>query len=309
MNTGLKYLENKKLEDYSRKELIPRKVVRAPLKGVLKIATKGKMIIDEGRSPKEVLEKKKPYIFVSTHYHSEDIITNLRALDRQTYALIGTTYQLEHNLKMYGAWMNGIVYVDRRNQNSRKESLKIMKGLLEQGVSVLIYPAGGWNNTENLLEQHIFSGAYKLSVETGIEVVPLSNFLVPETNTIHVSFGKPLQSYQYSKEEANEEIRDSMATLMFEQIKEYSVPIKRAELPENYHEMFLEERRQEYFKYKTKWPADPEEFTDAITEELTVYKPKNITRPEDIVTEENAYLFKWLYDKEEEKNTISKLIC
>ena len=47
MNTGLKYLENKKLEDYSRKELIPRKVVRAPLKGVLKLATKGKMIIDE----------------------------------------------------------------------------------------------------------------------------------------------------------------------------------------------------------------------------------------------------------------------
>lgn len=32
-----------------------------------------------------------------------------------------------------------------------------------------------------------------------------------------------------------------------------------------------------------------------------MYKPKNITRPEDIVTEENAYLFKWLYDKEEEK--------
>ena len=92
-----------------------------------------------------------------------------------------------------------------------------------------------------------------------------------------------------------------MATLMFEQIKEYSVPIKRAELPENYHEIFLEERRQEYFKHKTKWPADPEEFTDAITEELTVYKPKNITRPENIVTEENAYLFKWLYDKEEEK--------
>lgn len=113
MNTGLKYLENKKLEDYSRKELIPRKVVRAPLKGVLKVATKGKMIIDEGRSPKEVLEKKKPYIFVSTHYHSEDIITNLRALDRQTYALIGTTYQLEHNLKMYGAWMNGIAILIR----------------------------------------------------------------------------------------------------------------------------------------------------------------------------------------------------
>ena len=30
-----------------------------------------------------------------------------------------------------------------------------------------------------------------------------------------------------------------------------------------------------------------------------MYKPKNITRPEDIVTEENAYLFKWLYDKED----------
>ena len=88
---------------------------------------------------------------------------------------------------------------------------------------------------------------------------------------------------------------------MFEQIKEYSVPIKRAELPENYRELFLEERRQEYFKYKTEWPTDPKEFADAITEELTVYKPKNIIRPEDVVTEENAHLFKWLYDKEEEE--------
>lgn len=299
MNTGLKYLENKKLEDYNKIELIPRKIIRIPLKGVLKIATKGKMIIDRG--PQEVLEKNKPYIFVSTHYHSEDIITNLRALDRPTYALIGTTYQLEHNFKMYGAWANGIVYVDRRNQSSRKESLKIMKWLLEQGISVLIYPAGGWNNTENLLEQQIFSGAYKLSVETETEIAPLSNFLEPESNTIHISFGNPLKSYQYSREEANRQIRDSLATLMFEQIKNYSVPIHRAELSDNYHEDFLEERRREYFKYKTKWPTDPEEFADAITEELTVYKPKNIVLPENIITEENTHLFKWLYDKDEEE--------
>lgn len=299
MNTGLKCLENKKLEDYSKKELIPRKVVRVPLKGILKIATKGKMIIDKG--PKEVLEKNKPYIFVSTHYHSEDIITNLRALDRPTYALIGTTYQLEHNLKMYGAWINGIVYVDRRNQESRKESLKIMKWLLEQGISVLIYPAGGWNNTENLLEQQIFSGAYKLSSDTSVEVVPISNFLEPESNTIHISFGQPLKSYQYDKEEANAQIRDSMATLMFEQIKKYSVPIKRAELSENYHEDFLEERRQEYFKYNTKWPTSNEEYEEAITEELTVYKPKNIVLPEDIVNENNEHLFRWLYDKKQEE--------
>ena len=301
MKTGLKYLEYKKLEDYKERELVPRKIIRVPLKGILNIATKGKMIIDV--NPEEVLEKNKPYIFTSTHYHSEDIITNLRALDRQTYALIGTTYQLEHNLKMYGAWANGIVYVNRKDPNSRKESLKIMKWLLEQGISVLIYVEGGWNNTENQLVQQIFPGAYKLSSQTKVEVVPMSNFLEPESNSIHISFGNPIKAYEYSKEEANERIRDSMASLMFEQIKKFSVPIKRATLSENYHEEFLEERRQEYFKYNTKWPTDEKEFFKVIDEELTVYKPKDIILPEDIITSENEHVFKWLYNIEEEEKS------
>lgn len=300
MNTGLNFLEHKTLEDYNKSQLLPRKIIRVPLKGILKVATKGKLVIDN--NTKDILEENKPYIFVSTHYHSEDIITNLRALDRPTYALIGTTYQLEHNFQMYGAWLNGLVYVDRKDKESRAESLKVMKWLLEQGISVLIYIEGGWNNTENLLVQQIFSGAYKLSKETKTEVVPMSNFLEPETNTIHISFSSPLKSYSYTKEEANSEIRDTLATLMFEQIKKYSVPIKRAELSKDYHEKFLEARRQEYYKYNTKWPTEYEEYYKAIDEELTVYRPKNIVRPEDIINSQNEHIFKWLYNEEEQKD-------
>lgn len=300
MNTGLNFLEHKTLEDYNKSQLLPRKIIRVPLKGILKVATKGKLVIDN--NTKDILEENKPYIFVSTHYHSEDIITNLRALDRPTYALIGTTYQLEHNFQMYGAWLNGLVYVDRKDKESRAESLKVMKWLLEQGISVLIYIEGGWNNTENLLVQQIFSGAYKLSKETKTEVVPMSNFLEPETNTIHISFSSPLKSYSYTKEEANSEIRDTLATLMFEQIKKYSVPIKRAELSKDYHEKFLEARRQEYYKYNTKWPTEYEEYYKAIDEELTVYRPKNIVRPEDIINSQNEPIFKWLYNEEEQKD-------
>lgn len=300
MNTGLNFLEHKTLEDYNKSQLLPRKIIRVPLKGILKVATKGKLVIDN--NTKDILEENKPYIFVSTHYHSEDIITNLRALDRPTYALIGTTYQLEHNFQMYGAWLNGLVYVDRKDKESRAESLKVMKWLLEQGISVLIYIEGGWNNTENLLVQQIFSGAYKLSKETKTEVVPMSNFLEPETNTIHISFSSPLKSYSYTKEEANSEIRDTLATLMFEQIKKYSVPIKRAELSKDYHEKFLEERRQEYYKYNTKWPTEYEEYYKAIDEELTVYRPKDIARPEDIINSQNEHIFKWLYNEEEQKD-------
>lgn len=300
MNTGLNFLEHKTLEDYNKSQLLPRKIIRVPLKGILKVATKGKLVIDN--NTKDILEENKPYIFVSTHYHSEDIITNLRALDRPTYALIGTTYQLEHNFQMYGAWLNGLVYVDRKDKESRAESLKVMKWLLEQGISVLIYIEGGWNNTENLLVQQIFSGAYKLSKEAKTEVVPMSNFLEPETNTIHISFSSPLKSYSYTKEEANSEIRDTLATLMFEQIKKYSVPIKRAELSKDYHEKFLEERRQEYYKYNTKWPTEYEEYYKAIDEELTVYRPKDIVRPEDIINSQNEHIFKWLYNEEEQKD-------
>ena len=286
VNIGLVKLKNANVETFTTNTgLKIRKYINKPLRYILEKSTKGKIVVEA--YPK--LKKDEAYIFSSTHFHCEDIISNLAVLDRNAYALMGTTDQIEHNPLMYGAWLNGFIYVDRWNSESRKSAIPKMERVLNAGNSVLIWPEGSLNNTENLLIQKLFGGPYYLAKSTGKKVVPISNYLQPETNTIYIRVGEPLDLTKYEKEEALDILRDAMASMMFEQIKEHSVPIKRAALTGDHHLAHMEDRRQEYLK--NKWTG-----VEKLIDELVVYKDKNIITYEEIlrsledveVTKDNA---------------------
>lgn len=288
VNIGLVKLKEATVETFTTNTgLKIRKYIHRLLRYILIDSTKGEIVLET--YPK--LEEDEAYIFASTHYHCEDIISNLAILDRNAYALMGTTDQIDHNILMYGAWLNGFIYVDRWDNESRKSAIPKMERVLNAGNSVLIWPEGSLNNTENLLIQKLFGGPYYLAKSTGKKVVPISNYLQPETNTIYIRVGQPLDLSKYDKEEALDILRDAMASMMFEQIKEHSVPIERSKLTGDHHMEHLETRRQEYLK--NKWTS-----VDKILEELVVYKDKNITTYEEIlrslenveVTKENAYV-------------------
>ena len=99
------------------------------------------------------LEKDVPYIFASNHSFVDDIITNYAVVDRSAYTLIGTPDQVEHNPAMYAAWLCGMVFLDKISPQSRADSVEKMVRVLQGGSSVILYPEGAWNNTENLLMQ------------------------------------------------------------------------------------------------------------------------------------------------------------
>ena len=286
VNIGLIKLKKATVKTFTTNNgLKIRKYINKPLRYILEKSTKCKIVLET--YPK--LEDGEAYIFASTHYHCEDIISNLAILDRNAYALMGTTDQIEHNPLMYGAWLNGFIYVDRWNSESRKSSIPKMERVLTAGNSVLIWPEGSLNNTENLLIQKLFAGPYYLAKNTGKKVVPISNYLQPETNTIYIRVGAPLDLSKYNKEKALDILRDSMATMMFDQIKYHSIPIERNKITGDHHMSHLEERRLEYLK--NNWTS-----IDKLIDELVVYKDKNITTYEDIlrslenieVTKENA---------------------
>ena len=288
VNIGLVKLKDATVETFTTNTgLKIRKFINRPLRYILEKSTKGKIVLESYPT----LEKDEAYIFASTHFHCEDIISNLAILDRNAYALMGTTDQIEHNPLMYGAWLNGFIYVDRWDKESRKSAIPKMERVLKAGNSVLIWPEGSLNNSENLLIQKLFGGPYYLAKNTGKKVVPISNYLHPETNTIYIRVGQPLDLAKYNKEEALEILRDAMASMMFEQIKLHSVPIKRSELTGDHHQAHLEDRRREYLK--NKWTS-----VDKILEELVVYKDKKITTYEEIlrslekveITKENAHI-------------------
>ena len=167
---------------------------------------------------------------------------------------------------MYANWLTGMIYVDREDEKSRKESLLKMQYILQKGSSLLMFVEGGWNNTENLLVQKPFSGVYNLSQTNKIEVVPISTFNEYGSRNIYIRVGKPLKLYDFDKKEALILLRDALATGIYNQIEAYSTPIKRAELSDNARLDFMEERRLEYLK--TKWTKD------VWDEELTRYFDK-----------------------------------
>lgn len=147
-NIGLQKLKTADISTFTTKKgLKIRKAINPFVRKIVKFATKNKIILE--RYP--ALEKDVPYIFVSTHTFTEDIIATVQKLDRNAYILIGTTDQLEHNPQMYAAWINGMIYVDRYDKDNRHQAIDKMEYVLKSGTSVLIFAEGGYNNTENLL--------------------------------------------------------------------------------------------------------------------------------------------------------------
>ncbi len=260
----------------------------SPIVRKIILLTAGKKIVIE-QFPE--LDKDEGYIFSSTHYFTEDIQIALGAIDRNSWILLGTTDQIDHNPKIYAAWLNGMIYVNRNDKKSRNDSYEKMKYILNNGGNVLIYPEGGWNNTENLLVQNLFAGPYRLCCDTGKKVVPISIYNQEEEDIAYVRVGNPLDLSVYGKEEGLKVLRDSMGTMMYEMIEEHSTPIVRSELQGDFHMDFLESRKREYLK--NPWTQD------VWDEELTVYQPKDVTTPQQInevvdhvnITAENAYIY------------------
>lgn len=262
-----------------------RKKINPVLRKLLKIVTKGELIVDN--YPK--LEENVPYIFVSTHNFVEDTIANLSTIDRNAYLLFGTTDQLEVNPEMYAAWLNGFIYVDRENPQNRKDALLKMQRVLENGNSVLIFAEGGFNNTENLLCQKLFASPYILSKVTGAKVVPIAPFNEFGSDKIYMNVGEPMDLSKYdSQKEALLDLRDSLATLLYESIEKHSTPIVRRELVGDPRLDYMEQRRQEYLK--TKWTKDvwDEELTRYFDAEDKEYNSVQESMDNIIVTSENA---------------------
>ena len=250
-----------------------RRIASPVLRRALRLAAKRKIVVEQYPT----LKQGQPYIFASTHYFVEDIIANLAVIDRNAWILIGTTDQLEHNPQMYAAWLNGLVYVDRLSDRSRKESVKKMLRILHAGSSILLFPEGGWNNTENLLVNPLFSGPWLLSKHTGIPCIPVAVFCEQNTDVIYLRYGQPLDIGRLEKEEALDLLRDQMASLMYEMIAQHAAPLARDSLVGDPHLQHMEARCREYLR--NRWTRD------TWDEELTVHRPRGI------VTEKDVYAF------------------
>ncbi|MBO5375993.1 MAG: 1-acyl-sn-glycerol-3-phosphate acyltransferase [Bacilli bacterium] len=255
---------------------------------VIRFYYKKKIIV--GKRPK--LDKKKSYIYALNHSFYLDGSAVIASADKNCYALFGATEQLYFDVCTFFIWFSGLIYVDRTNKQSRKDSIPKMSRVLKAGNSVLIFPEGRWNDSENLLCQKLFAGVYNLSVENNVEVIPVSVFKETESKEIYVDFGDPMKLYEKDKDKALIDLRDNLATMYYDQIMAHSTPFKREEIDGDIHFNFMNDRMYEYSK--AKWHSDY-----CWDEELFTYKGKDVDLDDvwkDIdkinINEKNIHIFK-----------------
>ena len=267
--TGLKKYENADINSFTSDiGLRIRKVINPLWRRALRLGIQRKLILET--YPK--LDQEKAYIFAANHSFDEDIISVLQTIDRNVYLLHGTTDQMEHNPVFLAVWLNGMIYVNRLDNNSRKGAVQKMKRVLAAGNSVVLFPEGGYNNTENQLIMPLFSSPYLLSKEIGVEVVPIISFNTTGSDKIYVRVGNPINLAQYDKYEAMAVLRDEMSTIVYQIMEEHTVPLKRSDLGSDPRTAFMEERKNVYEFQK--WHGD------VWDEELTYYPGHGVTTPQ-----------------------------
>ena len=112
---------------------------------------------------KEKINREQPYIIVSNHPSSIDIMANGLAFPGYYKYLAKKTV---NKYPIMGFFMKKVaVIVDRADPDSRRKSLGKLKKELEKGYSIFIYPEGTRNRTGQLLGK-FYSGAFRLAIET-----------------------------------------------------------------------------------------------------------------------------------------------
>lgn len=267
-NTGLKRYETADTNSFTTDIGIKlRRAVNKPWRKLIKCGIHRRVIVEKYPD----LDKSKLYIFCVNHSFDEDVISAISNMDRNVYMLHGSTHQMEHNPAFYALWLNEMIYVNRLNEKSRKAAVCKMERILKAGSSIMLFPEGGYNNTENQLIMTLFSSPYLLSKEFQIEVVPFITFNDYGTNEIYIRVGEPLALWQYEKYEALDKLRDAMSTIVYEIMEEHVKPIRRTELGENPRMDYMEVRKSVYACQK--W------YEDVWDEEITYYPGHGVITP------------------------------
>lgn len=114
--------------------------------------------------------KDQSYIYVSNHISYLDSAL-VPKIFRKPLRPLGKVEMSK--IPVFGfIYRNVIVTVDRSNPENRMKSVRILKSILNHGISVLVFPEGTFNTTEKPLKP-FYDGAFRVAIETGTPIKPV----------------------------------------------------------------------------------------------------------------------------------------
>ncbi len=115
-------------------------------------------------------DKKRSYIFVSNHISYLDAAIIPKAY-RQPIRALGKVEMSK--VPVFGfIYRNAIVTVDRSSPENRAKSVRILKSIINKGISVLVFPEGTFNMGNTPLKE-FYDGAFRVAIETQIPIKPV----------------------------------------------------------------------------------------------------------------------------------------
>lgn len=182
--------------------------------------------------------EKCPVIYACTHIGYFDIMILFEAIKKPCWLFWGNP--LEELTSIYG-WMarkNGTVLVDAYDKDDRKLAKREAEMLLNQGGSLMIFPEGAWNITDNEPVMKLFQGTVSMAMNTGAVIIPVALEQYGKEFFVNIGSNISIPKDDINIEMYNRDLRDTLATLKW-QIWERMPVIKRTDISDTYRATFV----------------------------------------------------------------------
>ena len=188
-------------------------------------------------------------IYACTHIFENDLENIYEKLGRGCWWFVGDPRFMYRHISGLFAYLNGVIFLDTDNKEDRRIAYLRSVQLLKAGGSLLIFPEGARNGTENLPVMPLFSGAAKMAIETDTPIIPVG--IEQFDKRFVINFGNEIRPIDFQNDvELTKTLRDTMATLKWE-IWEKEHMQERASLPTDYSRQFRELFEQKIDPYDT----------------------------------------------------------
>lgn len=188
-------------------------------------------------------------IFAINHSCVMDLPVSSEIIKEHYYLLVGK--QSLGLVDRIFFFLNGVVYVDRKDKKNKKKSSEKMLQLLQEGKSLLICPEGTWNLTPSKPMLPLNWGIITLAKQTGVPIIPLIMEYYPDC--CYAKFGAQLYINQdMDKQEGIELLEEEMATLKWDIWERFPVQKRTDDMKAEFEEM-IQNRVAAYPKFDLKY--------------------------------------------------------
>lgn len=157
----------------------------------------------------------RPIIFAANHSAFMDTPIMERVTKRRSYILAGKQ-RLPFDDRLF-FHLAGVIWVDRKSRTDTKIARDCVAAYLMKGRSVLWFPEGTWNLTDNQIIMPLKWGITEVAKQTNAQIIPTALHYDREENICSVKFGTPyIVQPEMDKTTAIRNLRDFMATLSWD---------------------------------------------------------------------------------------------